>query len=93
MDAFQGLHEVFEKMARDVGIDVALPFLPFSVVRSCVVGGGSVLVSFHLNYVDFRVARSEVCSPCCDVCGRHEIRFSEDYDNLARRTEGGDVGL
>lgn len=55
MDAFQGLHEALEKMARDVGIDVALLFLPFGVVRSCVVGGGSVLVSFDLDYVDFRV--------------------------------------
>ena len=55
MDAFQGLHEILEKMARDVRIDVAPPLLPFSVVRGCVVGGGSLLVRFDLNYVDVRV--------------------------------------
>ena len=55
MDAFQGLHEILEKMARDVGIDVAPPLLLFCVVRGCVVGSGSLLVSFDLNYVDFRV--------------------------------------
>ena len=91
MDAFQGLYKIFEKVPRNVGIDVA-PFPPFGVVR-CVVGGESVLVRFDLNYVDFRVTRSEVCPPCYDMRGRYEIRLGQDYDNLARRTEGGDIGL